>query len=102
MKFYETDITNYQDKINLMKQVQEQLDLAGLSPDMPAISISMKKALMLTNQLDVKKAKDKITGVEKLEIKIAGYTAERGDGGRWYPVEDLAPFTDASRVLYLK
>lgn len=100
MKFYQTEINTYEEKVALMRRVQDQLDVAGLAPEMPAICISLKKAIMLTNQLDVKKVKDK-DGVEREQVKIAGYMGDR-DGGRWYPVEDLAPFTDASRILYLK
>ena len=83
-----------------MNRVQLLLEQQGLSPEMPAICISLKKAIMLTNQIDVKKVKTK-EGIEQEQIKIAGYMGDR-DGGRWYPIEDLAPFTDASRILYLK
>ncbi len=100
MKFYQNEIESYEQKVNLMKHVQTQLDTLGLAPDMPAISISMKKAIMLTSQVEAK-FKKLPDGIEKLEIKVAGYAGDR-DGGKWYPIEDLAPFTDAARILYLK
>lgn len=100
MKFYQSDIENLQAKIDLMNRVQKMLDEQGLAPEMPAISISLKKAIMLSNQIDAKYKKFP-DGLEKLEVKVAGYSGDR-DGGKWYPMEDLAPFTDASRILYLK
>lgn len=100
MKFYQKDIETYESRVSQMRQIQETLDKAGLSPNMPAIALSEKKVVLLSDKIEVKERKDKLTGEVTKIINIAGYTSS--DGGKWYEAQDLVQFSDSTRILYLK
>lgn len=98
MKYYEDEIKNCEDRIKVFKTAQALIDERGLLEKHPAICISTKQIILLGHQIDSKYVKNK-EGIETLEIKIAGYVEK--SSGHWYNINDLVPYTDASRVLYL-
>lgn len=100
MKFYQKAIEEHEARVADMLRIQLILEEKALRPDLPAICLSEKKVVMLSDKVDIKKMQHKETGEIKHVIKIAGYCA--GDGGKWYDQEDLVQYSDSTRILYLK
>lgn len=99
MGFLDSDIESYRDKLNHLESARAEILNLGLEPGFPAISKTAKKIVLLKNQVEVQLKKDK-EGLVKAVTRIVAYDSL--GKGEFYELTDLAPFTDASRILYLK
>lgn len=99
MKFLDSDIALYQQKLDQLKQAQAEIEALGLVPGLPAINRSKKAIVLLKNQVEVSSRKNKETGVTVSVTKIVGFD-ETGQGN-WIEITDLIAYSDASRILYL-
>lgn len=100
MGFLNSDIEVYSEKIKQLEYAKAQIDSLGLEPGIPAICRITKKVLLLKNQVEVVLKKNKDTNETSIFARIVGFD---GQGkAEWYDAVNLVPYTEASRILYLK